>query len=330
MIRRRAFLSLLGGAAAAWPLAARAQGERVRRIGVLIGLPATEPEAQASLAALRKGLAERGWSEGRNFRIESRHTSNDRELARAAAELVSLMVDVIVARSTPMVHALLRETRTIPIVFTVVAEPVESGFAASFNHPGGNVTGFTTMQPSIGGKWPEILKEIAPSVRRIGVLFNPDTTPRRGMDFLVPISSAARALSLTVVEEPHGAKAELASAVASLAGEPNTGLIALPGLFTTQHHQHIAELANLHRLPSIYPYRYFVTAGGLVSYGAYLVDQFRQAADYVAKILDGAKVSDLPVQQPTKFELVINLKTAKALGLDIPATVLARADEVIE
>jgi putative tryptophan/tyrosine transport system substrate-binding protein len=302
----------------------------VRRIGVLIGLPATEPEAQASLAALRKGLAERGWSEGRNLHIESRHTSNDRELARAAAELVSLMVDVIVARSTPMVQALLRETRTIPIVFTVVAEPVESGFAASFNHPGGNVTGFTTMQPSIGDKWPEILKEIAPSVRRIGVLFNPDTTPRRGMDFLVPISSAARELSLTVVEEPHGAKTELASAVASLADEPNTGFIALPGVFTTQHHQHIVELANLHRLPSIYPYRYFVTAGGLVSYGVYLVDQFREAADYVAKILDGAKVSDLPVQQPTKFELVINLKTARSLGLEVPPTLLARADEVIE
>jgi putative ABC transport system substrate-binding protein len=329
-MRRREFITLLG-VTTAWPLAARAQqGGRVRRIGVLIGLPATEPEAQASLAALRKGLAERGWSEGRNLHIESRHTINDGELARAAGELVNLDVDVIVARSTPIVHALLRETRTIPIVFTVVTEPVESGFAASFNHPGGNATGFTTKQPSIGGKWPEILKEIAPSVRRIGVLFNPDTTPRRGMDFLVPISSAARALSFTVVEEPHGVKAELASAVASLGTEANTGFIALPGLFTTQHHQYIAELANLHRLPSIYPYRYFVTAGGLVSYGANLVDQFRQAADYVVKIFDGAKVSDLPVQQPTKFELTINLKTAKALGIDVPPMLLARADEVIE
>jgi putative tryptophan/tyrosine transport system substrate-binding protein len=330
-MKRRQFITLLGGAAAAWPLAARAQQrERVRRVGVLIGLPATDPEAQASLAALRKGLAERGWSEGRNLHIESRYATNAAELARVAVELVSLMVDVIVARSTPMVAALLRETRTIPIVFVVVAEPVESSFAASFNRPGGNATGFTNMPPSIGGKWPEILKEIAPSVRRIGVLFNPNTTPRRGADFLVPIGSAARALSLTVIESPLQAEAELARAVASLANEPDTGFIALPGLFTTQHRQNIAELANFHRLPSVYPYRYFVTAGGLVSYGAHLVDQFRQAAGYVDQILEGAKVSDLPVQQPTKFELVVNLKTAKALGLTVPDSLLARADEVIE
>jgi putative ABC transport system substrate-binding protein len=286
--------------------------------------------AQASVAALRQRLGELGWTEGGNLHIDYRYPIGAAELTRAAAELVALPTDIIVARSTPMVAALLRETRTIPIVFTYVGEPIASGFVASFNRPGGNATGFLSLQSSVGSKWPEILKEIVPSLRRIGTMFNPDTAPRRGSDFLAPISNAARALSLAVIEMPVRTGADIESAVVSLAGEPDTGLIAVPDLFTTTHRELIAALANRHHLPSVYPYRFFVTSGGLISYGSDPVDEFRQAAGYVDRILKGAKASDLPVEQPAKFELVINFKTAKTLGLSIPPSLLARADEVIE
>jgi putative ABC transport system substrate-binding protein len=297
---------------------------------VLIGLPPSDPQAQASIAALQLALVEFGWRRGSNLHLEIRYANSASELARAAAELVSWPADAIVARSTPVVAALLRETRTIPVVFTVIGDPIQSGFVASFNRPGGNATGFTSIQLSIGSKWPGLLKEIAPSLRRVGIVFNPDTVPRRGSDFLDPIGGGARVLSLNVIEAPVRTGAEIERVIASLANEPGTGLIALPDLFTFAHRESIAKLATQYLLPSIYPYRSFVTSGGLISYGSDLVEQFRQAAVYVDKIFKGAKAAELPVEQPTKFELVINLKTAKALGLDIPPQLLARADEVIE
>jgi putative ABC transport system substrate-binding protein len=227
---------------------------------VLIGLAPTDRMAQASVAALRQRLGELGWTEGGNLHIEYRYPIGAAELTRAAAELVALRADIIVARSTPMVAALLRETRTIPIVFTYVGEPVASGFVASFNRPGGSATGFLSLQSSVGSKWPEILKEIVPGLRRIGTMFNPDTGPRRGSDFLLPITNAARALSLAVIEMPVRTGWEIESAVVSLAGEPDTGLIAVADLFTTTHRELIAALANRHHLPSIYPYRFLSRA----------------------------------------------------------------------
>jgi putative ABC transport system substrate-binding protein len=331
MIGRRKFIALLGGAAAARPLAARAQQpERMRRVGVLIQFPESDPGGQARIAAFREELQKLGWSIGGNLRIDYRWAVSNEEQARsAAAELLELTPDVISANSTVHLRAVQLATRTVPIVFTTIIEPVGQGFVASLAHPGGNTTGFSYLEVSIGGKWMNLLKEIAPRIARVACMFNPQRGP-----YSVGIShfaqEAAQSLGVQYVAASVFEPAQIEPVVATLAREPNGGLIVSPDAFTVTHRQQIITLAARYQLPTIYSERMFAVDGGLVSYGADYVDQFRQAASYVDRILRGAKPADLPVQQPSKFYLAVNLKTAKSLGLNVPETLLARADEVIE
>jgi putative tryptophan/tyrosine transport system substrate-binding protein len=329
-VRRREFLTLFG-AAVAWPIAARAQQpDRMRRIGVLMGFAESDREGQAFVAAFREGLQKLGWAEGRNIRIDYRWTALDKELMqRFAKELAALQPDVILTQSTPATAVLLQQTRTIPIVFGLLADPIGSGFVASFPRPGGNVTGFVTMQPTMAGKWLELLKEIAPCVARVAMLFNPATAPYAEY-WLNPFKAAAASFAVQAIVAPVHNTSELESIVAAQANEPNGGLIVMPDTFMTEHRSEITSLAARYRLPAVYPYRIFAEFGGLLSYGDDLTDNFRRAASYVDRILKGEKPSELPVQAPVKFELVINLKAAKALGLDVPAHLQQRADEVIE
>ncbi len=331
-MRRREFITLLGGAAAAWPLAARAQQpERMRRIGVLMAYAESDREGQACVAAFREGLQKLGWTEGRNIRIDTRWaTPGDAEaMQRFAKELVALQPDLILSHNTPTTAALLQQTRTIPIIFANVSDPVGSGFVASFPRPGGNVTGFTNMEPTMAGKWLELLKEIAPRVNRVAFLFNPATAPYAEY-YLNPFKAAAASFAVEAIAAPVRDTSELESVIAAQAREPNGGLIVMPDTFTTAHRAEITSLAARYRLPAVYPFRFFTELGGLLSYGNDLLDNFRRAATYADRILKGAKPSELPVQAPVKFELVINLKTAKALGLDVPLHLQQRADEVIE
>ncbi len=328
-MRRREFITLLGGAAAALPRGVRAQqGDRMRRIGVLIGV-ADDAEGQARLAAFRKGLQEWGWAEGRNVQLDVRFAAAEPERARAyAAELIGSAPDVILANGAAVIAALQRQTRTIPIVFAQVVDPVNSGFVESLARPGGNITGFASLDYGFSAKWLEMLKAVAPRVTRVGVLRDPTIPAASGQ--LGAILAVASSFGVEVTALDIRDPAAIESALETLSRAPNGGLIVLATPFATVHLQLIVALAAQHRLPAIYPYRYFATGGGLISYGIDNSDLWRRAASYVDRILKGAKPADLPVQAPTKFELILNLKTARALGLDIPATLLARADEVIE
>ena len=330
-MKRREFITLLGGTAA-WPLAARAQqADRVRRIGVLMAHPESDAEFQGYVAAFREGLQKLGWTEGRNIRIDFRWGALDDAEAgqRSVKELIAPQPDLILTHTTPTTAALLKQTRTIPIVFATLADPVGSGFVKSLARPGGNATGFIIMEPTIPGKWLGLLREIAPRVNRAAFLFNPATAPYVDY-YLKPFRTAAASMGLEPIAAPIHDRSELESVVATQARAPNSGLIVIPDGFLNVHRVEITSLAARYHLPAVYPWRFFAEGGGLLSYGAEQRDQFRLAATYVDRILHGAKPSDLPVQAPVKFELVINLSTARALGLDVPPTLLARADEVIE
>jgi len=328
-MKRREFITLLGGAAT-WPFAARAQqGERVRRVGVINPFAANDLEGQARIAAFLQGLQELGWSVGRNVRIDIRWTTaNTAEIRRHATELVALAPDVILSIGTPSVAALLQATRTITIVFTVVGDPVGAGFVESLSRPGGNATGFMTFEYSLSGKWLELLKEIAPATTRAAVLRDPAITA--GIGQFAAIQTAAPSLGVELTPVNVRDATEIERAIAAFSRYPNGGLLVTGSPLIAVQRDLIITLAARHKLPAVYANRFFVNDGGLICYGPDLVDQHRRAAGYVDRILKGEKSADLPVQTPTKYELVINLKTAKALGLDIPATVLARADEVIE
>jgi putative ABC transport system substrate-binding protein len=332
-IGRRKFLATLGSAAA-WPLAARAQqADRMRRVGLLLPYEQNDPEAQARNAAIRRVLKELGWSEGRNVEYHFRWAGNDIARLRAsAAELVGLRTDVILAPSTIATEALRQATSAIPIVFVNILDPIGSGFVASLARPGGNLTGFATVEPSIGGKWLELLLAIAPATKQVAILFSSNSSSMAPGGPLTQTFDAAGSVfpRLKLVRAPVQDIAELDRVIAAQAPTPGNGLIVAPEPFTSNHYQAITALAARHRLPAMYPYRFFAASGGLLSYGIDLVTQYRQAGTYVDRILRGARPADLPVQPPTKFELVINLKTAKALGLTVPPTLLARADEVIE
>jgi ABC-type uncharacterized transport system substrate-binding protein len=331
-MRRREFITLLGGAAATWPLVARAQqANRMRRIGVLMGFPESDPEAQSELASFVQELQKLGWVEGRNLRTDTRWwiPADPESTHRFAKELVALRPDLILSQTTSTTAALLQETRTIPIVFAILADPVGSGFVASLARPGGNATGFVVMEGSLGGKWLELLKEIAPRVNRVAFLFNP-TTATYAEYYLNPLRAAAASFALEATAVPVHDMSELESVIAALAREPNGGLIVPPDPFTVAHSTEIISLAARYRLPAVYPVRLFAERGGLLSYGNDLLDNFRRAATYADRILKGEKPNELPVQAPVKFQLVINLKTAKTLGLEVPLLFQQLADEVIE
>jgi putative ABC transport system substrate-binding protein len=329
-MKRREFITLLGGAAAAWPLAARAQqGERMRRIGVLMSVAADDPEAKNRIAAFLQSLQQLGWTDGRNLQIDTRWAAGNADDARKyAAELVALAPDVILATGGFGVGPLGQVTRTVPIVFVSVADPVGAGFVDSLARPGGNATGFSNFEFDISAKWLELLKEIAPAVMRAAVLRDAATAAGAGQ--FGAIQSAAPSFGVEVSPVNMRDAPEIERAVTAFARSSNSGLIVTPSGLTIVHRDLIIKLVARLRLPAVYPYRFFVTSGGLVSYGPDTTDQYRRAAGYVDRILKGEKPADLPVQAPTKYELVINLKTAKALGLTVPDKLLATADEVIE
>jgi putative ABC transport system substrate-binding protein len=328
-MRRREFITLIGGAAAAWPLAARAQhGERMRRIGVLMGWPESDYKAQSWVAALREELRKLGWTEGRNIEIDTRWAAADVEpMKRFAKELVALQPDLMVAGSTPATAAMLQQTRITPIIFVLVADPVGSGFVASYPQPGGNVTGFTSIEPTMTSKWLELLKEIAPRVARVVFLFNPQTATY-AQGYLNPFKAAAASLGVEAIVAPVHDMPEVEFLIST--SEPNSALLVMPDIFTESHRAEITALAARYRVPAVNWSRSFTELGGLISYGPYVVEEFRRVAVYADRILKGVKPSELPVQAAIKFELVINLKTAKALGLDVPWFMQQRADEVIE
>jgi putative ABC transport system substrate-binding protein len=328
-MKRRAFITLLGGAAV-WPLAARAQQpDRMRRVGVLANIAADDPEAQARMTAFAQELAQLGWIAGRNVKIDSRWTAGDNErVRRYAAELVALAPDVIVANSSQSVAALLQATSTVPIVFAGIPDPVGAAFVNSLARPGGNATGFLLFEYGMSGKWLELLKQIAPQTTRVGVIRDPTVAAAAG--YFGIIQAAAPSFGVEVSPINVRDAADIEHAVTAFARSPNGGLIVTGAALMVVHRDLIVALAARHRLPAVYTVRFFVTGGGLISYGPDRVDQFRRAAGYVDRILKGERPGDLPVQAPTKVELVINLKTAKALGLDVPPTLLVRADEVIE
>ena len=326
-MKRREFMILLGGVAA-WPLAARAQQpDRVRRVGVLMGI-ADDFEGQARIAVFRQALQALGWSEGRNIQFIYRWSGGDLAHARQfAKELLDLRSDVILTNSTPATVAVRDITRATPTIFVQVSDPVGAGVVQSLARPGGNLTGFTNFDLSTAGKWLELLKRLAPNITRVAYLFNPNTAP---LLYAKAVETAAPLLSVKSIPAAVHNAVEIERALEQVARESDSALLVLPDLFNATNRQSIIALAARHRLPAVYPFRYFVTSGGLMSYGTELLDTYRQAASYVDRILKGERPSDLPVQQPTKFELIINLKTAKALGIEIPPTLLARADEVIE
>jgi putative ABC transport system substrate-binding protein len=329
-MRRREFITLLGGAAVAWPVAAQAQQpERMRRIGALLPFPADNAEARARMDAFLQGLALLGWTDGRNVQIDTRWaTANPAEIRRHAAELVALVPDVIVAHGAPTVGPLLQATRSVPVVFPVVADPVAAGYVDNLARPGGNATGFMAYEYSLGGKWLELLKQIAPSVTRVAVFRDPDISSGTGQFGAIQTAAPSLRVEVNPVNVRDGG--EIERAVTDFGRSPNGGLI-VPGSAAAQRHRElIVTLAARHKLPTLYFDRTFVAAGGLISYGSNQIDQYRRAAGYVDRILRGEKPADLPVQAPTKYELVINLATAKTLGLEVPPSLLARADEVIE
>ena len=327
-MNRRKVIMLLGGAAAAWPLAARAQ-ERVRRIGMILPATSDDPEFQRWVEAFLQGLAQLGWTIGHNVRIDTRWaTANATEIRRHATELVALAPDVILAHGGSTVGPLLQVTRTVPIVFPVAGDPVGAGFVDSLARPGGNATGFMTFEYSMGGKWLELLKQIAPGVTRVAVLRDPTQGSATGQ--FGAIQTVAPSLGVDAIPVNLRDVSEIERAVATVARSGNGGLIVAAGGSASRHRNLIITLAARHKLPAVYFERSFVTAGGLLSYGPDRVDNFRRAATYVDRILKGEKPADLPVQTPTKYETVLNLKTSRTLGLDVPPTLLARADEVIE
>jgi ABC-type uncharacterized transport system substrate-binding protein len=327
-MKRRSLITLFGGAAA-WPLVARAQQpERVRHIGVLVGFGENDPESPARIAAFRHGLERLGWKEGHNVRVEYRWGAGDPTRMRAHAQaLIGLSPDVLVAESTPATAALQAETQSTPIVFLQAGNPIGSGFVASFARPGGNLTGFTNYAPSMGGKWLELLKEVAPPLVRVAALFNPKTHTGQYWGVL---EVAARTVNVRFAKAAVAGATEIERAVEGMSGEPSGGLLVMPDSFTMSHQETIVTSAARHRVPAIYAFRAFPASGGLMSYGMDMISVYRDAAAYVDRILRGDRPGDLPVQAPTKFELVLNLRTAKALGLTVPDTLLARADEVIE
>jgi putative ABC transport system substrate-binding protein len=329
-MRRREFIQLVGGAAASPRFVRAQQIIQKRRIGVLMAYEETTAEAQAWVAAFREGFQKLGWREGGDFQIDIRWATGDEAtITRFAKEIVASRPDLILSSSTPTTAALLEQTHTIPIVFGIVTDPVRSGFVASFPRPGGNATGFTNFERTMGGKWLELLKEIAPSVNRATFLFNPVTGPHFEY-YLGPFKAAAASLGVQPIVAPVRDPSELESAIAAQARDENGGIVVMPEAFTQAHSAEITTLAARYRLPAIYAYRGFVELGGLLSYGSDLTDNFRRAANYADRILKGAKPSELPVEAPIKFELVINIKTAKALGLTVPLSLRASADEVIE
>jgi putative ABC transport system substrate-binding protein len=328
-VNRREFITLLGGAAVTWPPAARAQQtEHIRRIGVLMPFTADDLEARARLAAFMQVLQQLGWADGRDVRIDTRWAANEGDIRRQAAELAALAPDVILTMSSVTVAALLQATRAVPIVFTIVVDPVGAGYVDSLARPGGNVTGFTVYEYSMSGKWPELLKEIAPSVTRAVVLRDPAIASGPGQFAAIQAVAASLGMELRPVDVRDAG--EIERAIAVFAQSANSGVIVSGSIGATAHRELIIALAARHRLPAVYNSRFWPTGGGLISYGPDFLDQFRRAAGYVDRILKGEKPADLPVQAPTKYELVINLKTAKAMGLTVPETLLARADEVIE
>ena len=331
-MKRREVIKLIGGAAASWPLAVRAQPhDDVRRIGVLVNVAADDPEAQTSIAAFKQAMQQLGWSEGRNLQIDFRGAAGDPERMQAfAKELVALQPHVILTRSTPVTAALLKQTRTIPIVFTVVSDPVGEHFVESLARPGGNATGFTNVEFSLTGKWLELLKEVAPGIKRVAFIFNPKLAPGGGSYYTRLIEASAPTFAVTPTVAPVHDAAEIERAIGEFVREPNGGLVVLPDATTLVHRKLIVALADRYRVPAIYAFRIIVMDGGLISYGIDVVDQYRQAAGYVDRILKGAKPAELPVQLPTKFAMDINLKTAKRLGLNVPLLMQQRADEVVE
>ena len=327
-MKRREFITLIGGAAAAWPLAARAQqAGRVRRVGVLVNLSADSPETQARVGAFLQGLQELGWAIGRNVRIDSRFPSNAGSIAGSAAELLALVPEVVLANANPSVEALQQLSRTLPIVFVAVTEPVGSGLVESMARPGGNATGFASAEFGTSAKWLELLKDLSPHLTRAAMLHDPATG---GAAQFAAIQSVAGSFGVALSSLAVRDAREIEPAVTAFARVATGGLIVARNALLITHRDLIIELAARHRLPAVYPLRLFVAGGGLISYGPDIVDQYRRAAAYVDRILKGEKPADLPVQAPNKYELVINLKTAKALGLQVPPTLLALADEVIE
>jgi putative ABC transport system substrate-binding protein len=332
-MRRREVFALLGGAAAAsllGPLAGRAQqGGRLRTIGVIMNYAEGDPEGEARFSALRDRLGQLGWADGHNVQIEVRWAAGRPDLMLVyATQLVSQPADIIVAQSTPVLTVLKKLTDTIPIVFTQVGDPLGSGFVTNYARPDGNITGFTDLEPSVAGKWVEVLKEVAPQVGRVTVLLNPDQINHQNFQHV--IDSTAPTFKVKVTAAAVRDRAAIEQAIASMAGQADSGMVVLPGPLNNTQRDLIIKSAARYHLPAVYPFKYYVKDGGLLSYGDNQADQWPNAAGYVDRILKGEKIADLPVQAPTKYELVINLKTAKALGLTVPSTMIARADEVIE
>jgi putative tryptophan/tyrosine transport system substrate-binding protein len=330
-MERRTFVALLGAALAARPTRADAQiVNKVRTVGVLMGL-ANDDEAKARAKVIEQGLAKRGWIVGQNLRIEYRYAAGDAErMAALSKELVGLHPDVIIGHSTPVVAALQAASQTIPIVFVVVTDPIGSGFVASLAQPGGNITGFTNLLVTITGKYLSILRELKPQLTRITLMYNPESFPRGAASYMPTFIESAKEFHVTPTAAEVHSPADIDTAMTDLGAAPDGGLVVVAGNFTTLHRELIISLAARLRIPTIYPYRYFVDAGGLMSYGVDVLDLFRRAPDYVDRILRGAKPADLPVQAPKKFELVINMKTASALGLTVPRILLAGADSLID
>jgi putative ABC transport system substrate-binding protein len=323
---------IIGGAAATWPLTARAQqADRMRRIGVLMANDENDPEAKAWLSGFTRGLTELGWTDGRNLRMDVLWAAGNIDLMRIFAKgLIDLRPDVILANTTPVTAALQRETRTIPIVFVAVSDPVGEGFVAGLPRPGGNLTGFISQEAAMAGKWLELLTEIAPGVKRAAAMFNPDMAAGGGSYFLPAFEAAARSLKVVPIVAPVHSDAEIETVITSLSREPQGGLVVIGDPFTTTHRAPTILLAARNNVPAVYNRSVFARDGGLLSYGTDQVDLFRRSASYVDRILRGAKPADLPVQLPIKFEMALNAKTAKALGLAVPPSILLRADEVIE
>ena len=329
-MRRREFITLVGGAAASWPFGTEAQqSDRVKRVGVLFARAQNDGQVHAQV--FEQEMQKLGWSKDHNVRFDYRWAAGDPEhISTFAKEIVDARPDVIVGHTTAAVAALLRETRTIPIVFIGVTDPIGSGFVTSLSRPGGNVTGFVDLEPSLGSKWVELLKQMVPNLTRLGCIFNPATAAGGGAYYMSSVETAASSLGVQAVAAPARNADEIERVLTSLAGDPAAGLVVMPDIFNGIHRTLIISTANRLRVPAVYAFRFFATGGGLASYGVDLTDLFRRGAVYTDRVLRGALAADLPVQLPTKFELVINLKTAKDLGLEVPPSLVARADEVIE